>query len=223
MRILNRITAALAAAAFSAGAAAAQTLPDNLPVIGAPHHDGIGFQPAATELASDLHWLDGFILVIITAICIFVMGLLVAIIVRYNRRANPTPATFTHNSPLEVTWTVVPLVILIFIGAFSLPVLFKQQIIPEGDVTIKVTGRQWYWSYEYPQEEIAFDSFMIGSDAGKVLTHRFLLREVWGPGYVEHSHYLRIYMAALRQKLEADSAEPRHLLTETGVGYRFVP
>ena len=161
MRFLTRITAALATAALTAGAAAAQTLPENLPVIGAPVPNGIGFQPAATDIAVDLQWLDGFILVIITAICIFVLGLLAAVILRFNRRANPVPATFTHNSPLEVTWTVVPLVILIFIGAFSLPVLFKEQIIPEGDITIKVTGHQWYWNYEYPQEEMAFDSFML--------------------------------------------------------------
>jgi cytochrome c oxidase subunit II len=161
MRFLTRITGALAAAMVAAGAGSAQTLPENLPVIGAPHHNGISFQPAATEIAADLQWLDGFILVIITAICIFVMVLLGAVILRFNRRANPTPATFTHNSPLEVAWTVVPLVILIFIGAFSLPVLFKQQIIPEGDLTVKITGHQWYWNYEYPGEGIVFDSFML--------------------------------------------------------------
>ncbi len=81
------------------------------------------------------------------------------------RRRNPKPATFTHNSPLEVAWTMVPIVILVFIGAFSLPVLFKQQEIPEADITIKATGYQWYWGYEYVDEDVAFDSFMIGSPA----------------------------------------------------------
>jgi cytochrome c oxidase subunit 2 len=160
MRLLTRISGALAAA-FAAGAAAAQTLPDNLPVIGAPHDAGTGFQPAATELASDIHWLDNFILVIITAICILVMLLLAAVILRYNRRANPEPARFTHNSPLEFAWTVGPVAILFLIGAFSLPTLFKQQIMPEADVVIKATGHQWYWSYEYPEDEVAFDSFML--------------------------------------------------------------
>jgi cytochrome c oxidase subunit 2 len=75
------------------------------------------------------------------------------------------PAKFTHNSPLEVAWTLIPIVILVFIGAFSLPILFKQQEIPVGEVTIKATGNQWYWSYEYVDEGISFDSYMIGSPA----------------------------------------------------------
>ncbi|MDP5361314.1 MAG: cytochrome c oxidase subunit II, partial [Paracoccaceae bacterium] len=70
----------------------------------------------------------------------------------------------THNSPLEIAWTVVPVVILVFIGAFSLPVLFKQQEIPEADITIKVTGYQWYWGYEYVDHGVAFDSYMLGRD-----------------------------------------------------------
>jgi cytochrome c oxidase subunit 2 len=94
-----------------------------------------------------------------------VTGLLIYTILRFNRRANPTPARFTHNSPLEVAWTIIPIVILVFIGAFSLPVLFKQQEIPVGEVTIKAVGNQWYWSYEYVDEGIAFDSYMIGSPA----------------------------------------------------------
>ena len=102
------------------------------------------------------------ILAIITVITLFVVALLAIVIVRYNRRANPTPATFTHNSPLEIAWTVIPIVILVFIGAFSLPILFKQQEFPEGDITIKVTGNQWYWSYEYVDDGVAFDSYMIG-------------------------------------------------------------
>jgi len=104
------------------------------------------------------------ILVIITIITVFVCALLVIVMVRYNRKANPTPASFTHNSPLEIAWTVVPIVILVFIGAFSLPVLFKQQEIPEADINIKVTGYQWYWGYEYTDHEFAFDSFMLARD-----------------------------------------------------------
>jgi cytochrome c oxidase subunit 2 len=104
------------------------------------------------------------ILVIITAITIFVTALILWCIVRYNARVNKTPARFTHNSPIEVTWTVVPILILVFIGAFSLPVLFKQQEIPEGDIVIKATGYQWYWGYEYPAEELAFEAFKLERD-----------------------------------------------------------
>ncbi|MXQ08762.1 cytochrome c oxidase subunit II [Alphaproteobacteria bacterium GH1-50] len=155
--VSTRLAAALAGLTATVTAAAAQ----GLPVVGAPTEGGIGFQPAATELARDLQWLDGMLLVIITIITLFVLALIVAVIVRYNSRANPEPATFTHNTPVEVAWTVVPIVILVFIGAFSLPVLFKQQEIPEGDVIVKVTGYQWYWGYEYIDEEIAFESYMI--------------------------------------------------------------
>jgi len=164
MRFATTLPASLTAVAavLAAQAASAQ---DSLPVVGRPVDKALGFQPASTELARELQWLDGFILYIITAITIFVTGLLIWSIVRYNRRANPKPATFTHNSPIEVAWTVLPIIILIVIGAFSLPVLFKQQEMPAADITVKVTGKQWYWTYEYPQHEVEFDSYMIGAPA----------------------------------------------------------
>jgi cytochrome c oxidase subunit 2 len=144
---------------------AAPAIAQDLEVVGRPQQGGIGFQPAATELARDLHWLDGMLLVIITAICLFVVGLLILAFIRFNRRANPTPASFTHHTPIEVAWTIGPILILVVIGAFSLPVLFKQQEIPEGDVIIKVTGYQWYWGYEYVGTDLAYDGYLIGSPA----------------------------------------------------------
>lgn len=157
---VTRFLSSLAALTLAAPAFA-----QSMDVIGRPEDGGMGFQPAATSLARDLQWLDGMINVIITAIVLFVSALLVYCIVRYNRARNPNPGSFTHNSPLEVAWTVGPIVILAFIGAFSLPVLFNQQEIPEGDVVIKVTGYQWYWGYEYVGEDLTYDSFMIGSPA----------------------------------------------------------
>lgn len=134
---------------------------EGLDVIGAPRDGAMGFQPAATVVARDLQALDGMILVIITAIVIFVTGLLIYVMLRYNKRANPTPARFTHNAPLEIAWTLIPVLILVFIGAFSLPVLFKQQEIPDADITIKVTGYQWYWGYEYVDNGFGFESYML--------------------------------------------------------------
>ncbi len=165
MRLIA-LFSALTAASIAATFAAAQ----DLAVIGAPVDGATGFQPAVTELARDLRWLDWMLLVVVSGISIFVVALIAIVIVKYNRSANPEPATFTHNTPVEVAWTVLPIVILVFIGAFSLPVLFKQQEIPEGDVIVKATGYQWYWGYEYPQEGISFESFMIGSDAGNMMT-----------------------------------------------------
>jgi len=141
---------------------------ENLELIGVPTPSGTGFQPAVTELARDLQWLDGMLLIIITAISLFVVFLLGYVIFKFNRKANPEPSSFTHNTPVEVAWTVVPIVVLVFIGAFSIPVLFKQQVIPDGDINIKVTGYQWYWGYEYTDHGFGFDSMLIGD--GKVLT-----------------------------------------------------
>ncbi|MFV1443074.1 cytochrome c oxidase subunit II [Phaeobacter sp. JH20_36] len=137
---------------------------DGLETIGKPVDGGLGFQPAATELAEGIHSLDYMILVIITAVCVFVGGLLLYAILRFNRRANPNAAQFTHNTPIEIAWTVVPILILVFIGSFSLPELFRQQEIPEGDITIKVTGYQWYWGYEYVDHEFGFESFMLAKE-----------------------------------------------------------
>ncbi len=160
---LHTILSGLLAVVGMALAGAAATAQEGLESIGKPEPGGMGFQPAVTELARNLHWLDGMLLVIISAISAFVMLLLLVVIFRFNRRTNPKPADFTHNSPLEVAWTLIPVVILVFIGAFSLPALFREQEIPQADLTIKATGYQWYWGYEYPEEGLAFESFMLGS------------------------------------------------------------
>lgn len=159
MRLLTSLSGLAAGLGLAALAPAA--LAQDVPVVGHPVDKATGFQPAATELARDLQGLDQLILIIISVIVVFVTGLLIYVMIRYNSRTNPKPATFTHNSPLEVAWTVVPVLVLVFIGAFSLPVLFKQQEIPEADITIKVTGFQWYWGYEYVDEGFAFDSFLL--------------------------------------------------------------
>jgi len=153
-------------ATFLAGAVSAQTagMRDGLNIIGAPEPGGIGFQLGVTQVARDIRALDTFLLVISTAIVLFVTALLAYAIIKHNAKANPTPATFTHNTRIEVAWTIVPLLILIVIGAFSLPVLFRQQTIPDADVVVKATGLQWYWNYEYPEHGISYDSFMLAED-----------------------------------------------------------
>ena len=164
---LNNIATSLwttAGLVMAGSVATAQQIDQDLEIVGRPTNGAMGFQPAVTELARDVHWLDNLLLVIITAITLFVTALLAWVAIRYNHKKNAEPATFTHNSPLEVAWTVVPVVILVFIGAFSLPVLFKQQEIPEADITIKVTGYQWYWGYEYVDHGVQFDSYMLARE-----------------------------------------------------------
>ncbi len=138
---------------------------DGLEVIGAPVPGETGFQPAATGLAQDIHDLDWLILVIITLITVFVTALILWVAIRFNAKRNPEPAKFTHHTPVEVAWTLGPILILVLIGAYSLPILFRQQEIPQADVTIKVIGNQWYWTYEYVDEGFGFDSYMIGAPA----------------------------------------------------------
>lgn len=161
------LSASALLASFSALPALAQDnlRIDGLEVIGTPVDGEMGFQPAVTRLAQDIHDLDYLILVIITLITVFVTGLLLWVIVRYNKKRNPEPASFTHHTPVEIAWTIGPILILVLIGAYSLPILFRQQEIPEADVTIKAIGNQWYWSYEYVDDGFGFDSYMIGAPA----------------------------------------------------------
>ena len=166
MRLLNIFSGFTAAifAMLAAAMATAQSATDGLDIVGQPLDRGLNFQPPATELMRDIIWLDNMLNWIVGVVVAFVTLLLLIAIVRYNRRANPEAARFTHNTPIEVLWTLGPVIILVFIGASSLPILFKQQEIPEADITIKVTGYQWYWGYEYVDEGFGFESFMLAKD-----------------------------------------------------------
>jgi len=162
--ILKRLSSRLLAVfggTLMATSSWSQDVLGDLETIGKPTPGGTSFQPAATDLARDIQWLDDMLLIFVIATSVFVVVLLGIVAVKYNRRANPNPASFTHHSALEVTWTVVPVLILIVIGSFSLPILFNQLEIPESDLTIKATGNQWYWSYEYPEHQFSFDAFML--------------------------------------------------------------
>ncbi|WP_439562068.1 cytochrome c oxidase subunit II [Roseinatronobacter sp.] len=166
MRLFKAITPLIAAfvSVVAATKAAADDLLPQLPVLGAPVPDGTSLQTPFTALAREVRFLDDLLLWIIVPITIFVTGLLIWVIVFHNRRANPEPARFTHNTPLEIAWTVVPALILLFIALFTFPALRHQQIMPEADVTIKVTGFQWYWGYEYVDHGVEFSQFMLERD-----------------------------------------------------------
>ena len=131
---------------------------------GKPIEGGHHFQRAVTPVMKDITWLDDFLHVIIGVIVLFVTVLLVYCIVKFSRKNNPNPSKTTHHALLEVVWTAVPVVILIVIAVPSLKLLFLQLDVPEPDVTIKATGHQWYWSYEYPEEGIEFDAVMLDKE-----------------------------------------------------------
>lgn len=169
MRLLSRI-GGFAAKAFAGaalvGLSSGAGLAQALETVGVPVPAGMGFQPAATDGMREIVWLDTNVHLLMAGITVFVTALLIWVMIRFNQRRNPKPATFSHNTPLEVAWTLIPVVILIVIGAYTLPALFRQQDFSavKADVVIKATGNQWYWSYEYPNDAIAFDSFMLARE-----------------------------------------------------------
>ncbi len=130
--------------------------------LGQPTPWQLGLQDAASPVMADIVGFHNFLLFVITAITVFVLVLLLIIMVRFNARANPTPSRTTHNTPLEIIWTIVPVIILVMIAVPSFRLLFLQLDEPKPDLTVKATGKQWYWSYNYPDNgNFEFDSLIV--------------------------------------------------------------
>jgi cytochrome c oxidase subunit 2 len=163
MRALATGIAAGALAAFWSVAAFAAD------EIGQPTPGAIDLQPGVTPLRDDAIFFHNWILMpIITAITLFVLALLIWCVVRYNKKANPIPARWSHNTVIEVVWTLVPVLILVFISIFSFRLLFNYNDMPKPYMTIKATGYQWYWGYEYPDQKIPeFISNILPEDKAK--------------------------------------------------------
>lgn len=124
-----------------------------------------GFQDAATPLMEQITSFHTLLLIIITVITIFVLLLLVWVVVKFNAKANPTPSKTTHNTMIEVLWTVIPVVILVVIAVPSFKLLYKADVIPKADMTIKATAHQWYWEYEYSDHgKFTFDANMVATN-----------------------------------------------------------
>jgi cytochrome c oxidase subunit II len=135
----------------------------------------LGFQPPATPVKDRLSAFHDELLIIITLITVFVLGLLVYVMWRFNHRRNPVPSRTSHNTVIEMLWTVVPVLILIIIAIPSFKLMYYMDRVPNPEMTIKVTGHQWYWSYEYPdQGGLAFDSNIIPEDQLKPGQKRLL-------------------------------------------------
>ncbi len=124
-----------------------------------------GFQDAATVVMEHIHWFETFTLIIITAIVIFVLALMIYVCLRFSAKNNPTPSKTTHHAMLEVAWTVVPIIILVVIAVPSFRLLYEEAVVPPADMTIKATGYQWYWGYEYPDNgDIDMLQFMLDDE-----------------------------------------------------------
>ncbi len=124
----------------------------------------MGFQPAASPVMDQLNDFHNLLLVIIVAIAVFVLLLMAFIFLRFNKRANPVPSRTSHHTLIEVFWTVIPIVVLIVIAIPSFRVLYYMDRTPNAELTLKVIGHQWYWTYEYPDHDVAFDAIMIPDD-----------------------------------------------------------
>jgi len=140
-------------AVIAAGSAAAE--------LGQPAPWEFRLQPSASPVMEHIEWFHYWLLVIITAIALFVLALLITVMVRFNARSNPTPSRTTHNTLIEVAWTLIPVLILVGIAVPSFRLLFLQLDLPKADLTVKATGKQWYWSYAYPDNgKFEFDSLL---------------------------------------------------------------
>jgi cytochrome c oxidase subunit II len=149
-------------AALGAGALALTAAPSAFAAFGRAENYQLGFQDSATQLFTDVQWFHSIVLWIMVAVTVFVMLLLLYVMVKFNAKANPEPQHFHHNTTLEILWTVIPIAILVFISIPSFRLLYSQYTYPKPDLTIKATGVQWFWTYEYQDAKgVGFDSYMI--------------------------------------------------------------
>lgn len=157
---LMATTPAFAQADAAAAAAVADTASE---VIGAPKEWGLGFQPSASPVKHEMVWFHNQLLLpMITVITVFVMLLLFYVMVRFNAKANPTPSKTTHNTMLEVVWTLVPVILLVIVVIPSMRLLYMADKTSDAEMTLNIKGFQWYWGYQYPDHgDIEFNAYMI--------------------------------------------------------------
>jgi cytochrome c oxidase subunit 2 len=154
---------AVAGVALAAGGTASAEL-------GQPAPWEYKLQESASPVMDNITWFHNFLLVLITVITLFVLALLVIVVVKFNARSNPVPSRTTHNTLIEVAWTLIPVLILVGIAVPSFRLLFEELDIPKADLTIKATGKQWYWSYAYPDNgKFEFDSLLAQDKKPRLL------------------------------------------------------
>jgi cytochrome c oxidase subunit II len=144
--------------------------------LGQPTQGGVNFQPPATDMMRQIEDFHNFLLPLIVVVSLFVLGLLLWVVVRYNRRANPTPRKFTHNMLVEVIWTIVPVLILVAIAWKSFPLIYEQERIPgNAELTLKVTGNSWRWDFEYPDQGVRLTANLLDEETARNEGRPYLL------------------------------------------------
>jgi len=138
--------------------------------LGQPKPWEMTLQESASPVMDNIIWFHNFLLVLITVITLFVLALLIIVIVKFNAKSNPVPSRTTHNTLIEVAWTLIPVLILVGIAVPSFRLLFLQLDVPKADLTVKATGKQWYWSYSYPDHgKFEFDSLLAQDKKPRLL------------------------------------------------------
>lgn len=169
---LTRVLTLLAS--LAAGLGAGEALADQ------PRPWELGFQAPATVGMERINDFHNMLLIVITVITLFVLGLLIYVMVRFNERVHPQPSKLTHNTFLEVAWTAIPALTLFLIAIPSLKLLYFTADVPKADLTVKVTGHTWNWSYEYPDNgDISFDSYVVADKDLKPGQLRLLTVDKW--------------------------------------------
>jgi cytochrome c oxidase subunit 2 len=160
-------SAALAAGVLLSGAAQA--------AVGAPTPGGVNLQEPATAIMREITDFHNFLLPIIIVVSVLVLALLLWVMVRYNVAANPTPKKFTHNMTVEVIWTIVPVLILVAIAWKSFPLIYKEERIPEAELTLKVVGNSWFWNLEYPDLGVSIAANLLPEAEARAAGRPYLL------------------------------------------------
>lgn len=164
-QLLGLATIALVAAGITLGTGGAA-----FAELGQPAPWEWTLQQSGSPVMDNIVWFHNFLFVLITLITLFVLALLVIVVIKFNARANPVPSRTTHNTLIEVAWTLVPVLILVGISVPSFRLLFLELDIPKADLTVKATGKQWYWSYAYPDNgKFEFDSLMAQDKQPRLL------------------------------------------------------
>ncbi len=152
-------------AAFAATVATVLVGATTAQATGKPEPWQMGFQEAASPVMARIDGFHDLLLVIIALITAFVLALLGYVAVRFSAKRNPTPSKTSHNTVLEVIWTVIPIIILVIIAVPSFKLLYLEKVVPQAEMTIKAIGRQWYWTYQYPDHgDFEFDAIMLEDD-----------------------------------------------------------
>ncbi len=178
IRALRTVAGAISASGLAATLALVAATPTwAQDLVGQPTPGGIDLQPAASPLKADAIWFHNAILLpMCIIISLLVLGLLAWCVIKYNKKSNPTPAKWSHNTAVEVVWTVLPVMVLVGISLFSFRLLFAYHDMPEPDLTVKATGNQWNWAYEYPDQGVSeFVSNMLPEDEARARNVPYLL------------------------------------------------